>query len=185
MTSAEIRRKKDVSWSEVPEESIVSFNRLYSLDASLANEVKIIGPTVKAEKDIQDNTITNGLNALTGYIPTETLTLYVAAISASSALTQISSYINDKSLFWFFAIFTPIVIYLVYHGKSKKAGLSLPKTDLPLWKMSAGFVAFLVWALAIPNNPYIHGEVAGIAAGFLALFCSTVLTLLEPLFGQE
>ena len=46
--------------------------------------------------------------------------------------------------------------------------------------MIAATIAFLVWAIAIPNNPY-HDWVGSALAAFAALVVSTALSLVEPI----
>jgi hypothetical protein len=66
------------------------------------------------------------------------------------------------------------------------SGLSFPSVkECPWWKTIAATVAYLVWALAIPNNPYIHTAAEQMTAGFGAAFISTVLNLIAPLFEHQ
>ena len=46
--------------------------------------------------------MTSALNALVGYIPTEIITLYVAALSAEAALHAAFSAIDAAAILWFF-----------------------------------------------------------------------------------
>jgi hypothetical protein len=89
-------------------------------------------------------------------------------------------------IYWFFAILTPLLVVVIYLGKRRVANLptipALP--DWPWWKTFAATIAFLVWALAVPNNPYINGDVASALVGVLAIFVSTILSVLEPLFDR-
>ena len=130
-------------------------------------------------------TVTNALSMLVKYIPTESVTLYVAAISAAAALNSFWS-ITGAHIYWFFAALTPIIFILIYLGKRRALRLPTlpPVGELPLWKLFACTVAFLVWALAVPGNPYISPENGGAVVGFFALFISTVLSLLEPIFER-
>ena len=56
--------------------------------------------------------------------------------------------------------------------------------NLPWWKLVASTIAFSVWALAVPNTPYLNSQSGKIVAAFGALFVSTLLTLLEPIFER-
>lgn len=131
--------------------------------------------------------VNNALSMLVKYIPTESITLYVAAISAAPALKSFSARINETLIYWLFAILTPVLFALIYLGKRKAAQLppSPPLKDWPWWKLFAATVAFIVWALAVPGNPYVSGDTAGGAvAGFFAIFISTILSILEPIFDR-
>ena len=132
-----------------------------------------------------DNSVNNALSMLVKYIPTESITLYVAAISAFSALQSFLA-VTEYTVYWFFGILTPILFVLIYLGKRKAAKLKIipPLNEWPFWKIFAATVAFLVWALAVPGNPYIKDKTAGAVVGFFAIFISTILSVLDPIFEQ-
>ena len=48
-------------------------------------------------------------------------------------------------------------------------------------------IAFAAWALAIPGSPYlsVKGADGGVVAALIALFASTILSLLEPVFERK
>jgi hypothetical protein len=130
--------------------------------------------------------VNNALSMLVKYIPTESVTLYVAAISAAAALKSVWSGITTVHIYWFFAGLTPVIFILVLIGKRRTMRLAPvpPPREFPWWKVFACTVAFIVWALAVPGNPYISGDTAGAVVGFLAIFISTILSLLEPIFDR-
>lgn len=135
-----------------------------------------------------NNAVNNALSMLVKYIPTESVTLYVAAISAAVALKSFWPRITAAHIYWFFGVFTPLLFALIYLGKRRASHLPTfpPLGEWPWWKMFAATVGFLVWALAVPGNPYIQSDTAGAAvAGLLAIFISTVLSVLEPLFDRQ
>ena len=120
-------------------------------------------------------------NLLTKYIPTESITLYVAFMSAIPAFEKDYTFLSPMLLYWCFAILTPVFYLLWDYGQFKqelKQGLT-EKYSFPLWNISASFVAFLCWALAVPNSPYLTSEAGGILAALLALTISTILGLVE------
>jgi len=123
------------------------------------------------------------LDALSRYIPTEIITLYLAALSAMPALVATFAFVNDVRLYWSFVALTPLLLVLVLAGKRRRAGLSAfpPLRQWPLWKLVASTISFLVWALAVPTAPYLEGPAGKIVAAFAALLVSTFLTLLEPI----
>lgn len=135
----------------------------------------------------ESNQVKNALSMLVKYIPTESITLYIAALSAAEALITLWSYLTPVFIYWFFASLTPILVLLIYFGKRKVAGLkpTIPSLrEWPSWKTFAASIAFLVWALAVPSNPYVGGALQGALVGFLAVFVSTILSVFEPLFDR-
>ena len=127
----------------------------------------------------------NAFNALVKYIPTETITLYVAVMSAMAALKDVCSWISPSGVYWLFVFLTPAILFLIIIGKRRARNLQplLPALkSWPWWNMAAATVAFAVWALAVPTNPYLTGLSGGAVAGFLAILVSTLLSLLQPIF---
>ena len=55
--------------------------------------------------------------ALARYIPTEIVTLYIAAASAMAALKEVIPAINVTNTYWFFVFITPLVFLVVLGGK--------------------------------------------------------------------
>ncbi len=135
----------------------------------------------------QNNAITGSLNLLVKYIPTEVITLYVATLSASPALQEIFPGIHTGDIYWAFTIVTPVLLFLVYVNKRATSGLTpVPAVrEWPWWKLGAATIAFMVWALAVPGNPYVSGETAAVIAALGAVFISMILNLLEPVFERH
>ncbi len=131
-----------------------------------------------------DNRVTNALNALVGYIPTEVVTLYVAALSAEAALHSTFTVIDAATILWFFVALTPLLLLLIYLSKVAATGDKLPgPREWPWWKMCAATIAFFVWALAVPGNPYLR-EAASAVAGVGAMLVSTLLSVVTPIFER-
>lgn len=125
---------------------------------------------------------TNALEALVKYVPTESVTLYVAAASAGEALAATFPFFTPVFSYWFFAGLTPILFLLIFAGKRRAQALPPfpPLRRWPWWKLVASFVAFLSWGLAVPNHPYATGSaLRGAAFAFGAVFVSTLLSILE------
>ncbi len=139
-----------------------------------------------SERAIQDNSATSTLSKLVKYIPTESVTLYVAAVAAGPALHSIWAWMTPEAIYWFFGGLTPILWLLILMTKRQANKLPrLPSLSLWLvWNLIASSIAFLVWALAVPNGPYLQGENAGVIAGFLAVFISSLLSIADPLVGR-
>jgi hypothetical protein len=49
--------------------------------------------------------------------------------------------------------------------------------------MCAATIAFLVWALAVPGNPYLAGTASAVA-GLGAMLTSSLLHLVTPIFER-
>lgn len=126
----------------------------------------------------QETKATSVMDDLVKYIPTESVTLYVAAVSAWDALQDVLA-ITAEGLYWFFGVLTPILFLLIYAGKRRSNGLAPfpPLSEWPWWKLIASTVAFLTWALAVPNGPYLEGDNGGAVAALAALFVSMALSL--------
>ena len=124
------------------------------------------------------------LAGLSKYIPTESVTLYVAAISSLPALKDTG--ITPAATFWFFVCLTPVLMLLLFLRQLALAGKDwkISVAQWPWWKIIASTVAFAVWALAVPGNPFnfTDSTVSGVIAGFAALVVSTFLNILAPFF---
>ncbi len=129
--------------------------------------------------------------SLTKYIPTETVTLFVAAISTIQALESLAKIQPDPSrLDWRMliaygglAIATPIFIWLAGYASYKSANpgtANLKSFRPPAFRMVAGLVAFSVWAIGVPG--FIASPVWQIIAGLGALLVSTLFSMLQPIF---
>ena len=183
-----------MSLSSLADEEVANAQRRVSVTDFGAGLVapRTLTTTTLQTLNLRDRTASRGttaaatvLDALARYVPTEIVTLYLTAISAMPALTATFAQVTDVRVYWFFAILTPILL-LVIAGKRRREGLSpFPGWgDLPWWKLVASTIAFSVWALAVPNTPYLNSQSGKIVAAFGALFVSTLLTLLEPIFER-
>lgn len=136
---------------------------------------------------VQETQATSALDSLVKYIPTESITLYVATIAALGALTALSgNAITATEVYWAFGILTPILFLLIYAGKRRSNGLPpLPSPrEFPWWKLIASTIAFLTWALAVPGGPYLQGDAGGPVAALAALFISTLLSVLAAVIEK-
>jgi len=131
-----------------------------------------------AGSPIQKSPGSSALDGLAKYIPTESITLYVAATAAMSSLTATFPSVTPVSLYWGFVALTPIFFLLIYAGKRRGQRLpALPAApkNWPWWKLIAATIAFMVWALAVP--PLVSGDAGKIVSAFGALLISTMLSL--------
>jgi hypothetical protein len=136
------------------------------------------------------------LAAITTYIPTEILTLYVAARSALQSSVQsvdaagavvippASARVAEWLAFIIGLLVTPLFVWIVYATKRRAAGRRLPlrPSQWPVWEMVAATVAFAAWAIALPNSPFTYFRLFSPAIGALfMLLASTALGVLAPL----
>jgi hypothetical protein len=131
------------------------------------------------------NVTTAALDVIVTYIPTEILTLYVSVTATLRAPESPSR--GLETAFWGFLVATPIVIWILYATKVRIAGKGLPiaPSTWPVWEMTAGMIAYAVWALALPDNPVAASlgyppPLAGVAV----LITAAALGLLAPLFQR-
>lgn len=124
----------------------------------------------------------DALQKMVAYIPTEIVTLYVAACAAYASLGELG--ISRLGLYWGFVLATPVVFVLILLGKRRSAGKPAipPPGERPWFRMMAATIAFAVWALAVPE-PGGTQAVPGPLAALGALVVSTLLALCEPVFG--
>jgi len=152
----------------------MSINTL-ALDAA-AKSGAIIQPSLKDDV----------LAGLTKYIPTESVTLYVTAVSSLPALQ--GSGVTPTIIFWAFICLTPVLMLLLFLRQLAIAGKDwkISVAQWPWWRIIASTVAFGIWALAVPGNPlnFVDSAVSGVIAGFAALFVSTILNILAPFFEK-
>jgi hypothetical protein len=138
--------------------------------------------------------VQNAIEALVKYIPVETVTLYMAAISAFAAIKSVLPAVEKTTLYVVFAALTPIIVWVAYLGKRRMANEPMRVAfgealkvyiGYPLWGMFAGLVAFLAWALVVPDNGVLSNDAQGAFAGFVAIVITAFLSLLEALFGPK
>lgn len=134
--------------------------------------------------------VNTALQTLTTYIPTEVLTLYVAAVAALGPLTDAQGRPIGRWLpFWCFLIGTPTLVWIAFATKVKSAGKPIPAHPRlwPMWEMAAAAIAFVAWAFALPDTPFLQFKdrwySAGLA-GFLVLVVSWGLGALAPLMQR-
>jgi hypothetical protein len=153
-----------------------------SLSKATLPAVTLIDPVAP---DLSESRVQTALNALTRYIPTEIVTLFVPTISALVGNTKISA----TALYWFFSGLTPVILIIVYQGLRRANGeKTATLAQLPWWRMTASTIAFLAWGPSVPNVPLpFYGDAQGapLISGILAILVSVVLNLFEPWFEPE
>jgi hypothetical protein len=147
----------------------------------------------RKEEEILKTSVNRNTVAIFKYIPTETVTLYVASVAATPAFKSVFpngvlklSY--ETFFFIVFAILTPIFALFLFATKRRAAKLTPvfpPLNKLPWWIIIASTMGFVCWAIAIPDGPFVQApnlEAKGAVAAFIALFISTGLSQAEKLF---
>jgi hypothetical protein len=151
-----------------------------------------------ADAPTTQNAATSALRSIATYIPTEVITLYVAALAAlagsnpdipaqQSDVAQTGGSVASSAdfvAFWVFVALTPVIVWLVYAAKVRSAGKRLPSRPVswPWWEMVSSTVAFAAWAYAMPNSVFTRFAWYTAAVGTLVvLVVSTLLGLIAPL----
>lgn len=147
-----------------------------AMDASVPPPGAATTTTTTAATD-DSGPVGKALEALTRYIPTEVVAIYMAALTSFPAMG-----ISATKVFAIFVIATPVLLLLTFLGNAKKAsGTVPPPAKWPYWKMAAATIAFGAWAVAIPGNP-IAPENSTAAMGVVAMAVSYVLSIAGNLF---
>ncbi len=139
--------------------------------------------------DVPDNPFTAAMKAVTTYIPTDVLALYVAGtaifISVDGAITP--DYDKAWAIFVGGLIATPLVNVLVFMAKLRSAGVALPSSawGWPVWESVAATIAFIFWAAALPASPFSDFSwydvaFAGFLLGVVSLFLGLVSSIIMP-----
>ena len=93
---------------------------------------------------------TDLVNQITRWIPTETITVYVALLSLLAPLAQHApSYHTRWLLFGLIAGSNPLIVILLTMAKT----LPGEAFSLPWFEMLVAPVAFAAWAFALPDTP--------------------------------
>lgn len=141
--------------------------------------------------------VTNAISAITTFIPSEILTLYVAVVAAltppegttSVALFELAGNTVPATwvAFWAFLVATPVVVWLMVAAKLRSLNRALPldPREWPHWEMFAATIAFLAWAFALPDSvfsdfrrwysPAIAGVVVLVTTAALGLLSQVVV----------
>jgi uncharacterized membrane protein len=93
---------------------------------------------------------TNIANQITRWIPTETITAYVALLALIAPLAPHSpSFTSRWVLFGLMTAANPVVVVLLVMAK-KESG---DQFKLPVFEMIIASIAFAAWAFALPDTP--------------------------------
>jgi hypothetical protein len=161
--------------------------------AEIAKATGVVPPVPVSPSGQPAITAPSGMNTalamLTMYIPTEVLTLYVAAVAGLPSGRGPSSGIRLWLPFLSFLIATPAIVWIAFATKVKSAGKSIPfhPSLWPVWEMAAATIAYFAWAFALPDTPFLQFQnqwYSPALAGFLVLVVSYGLGALGPLMQR-
>jgi len=126
---------------------------------------------------------TSAMTAITAYIPTEILTIYIAGVG-------IFSIESGKVAAWVFfiacVIATPAINFAVFEAKRRAAKLPRPTSaqGWPIWESTAATIAFVFYAAAIKQGSFSDAEWYSVEmAGFLVIIVTAALGLGSSFFG--
>lgn len=145
------------------------------------------GGTVSSSES--DNAFTAAMKAVTTYIPTDVLTLYVAgsAIFLTTDAGQAPDFDKAWLIFAGGVIATPVVNALVFMAKVRSAGVAIPRQlkAWPIWESVAATIAFVFWAAALPATPFSEfswydAAFAGFLLGVVSLFLGLISAIILP-----
>src|SRR5215203_4035698 len=176
-------------------ETVMSISSM--MDVAWERHVRERGPRSQreiaqatGEKPEAQSAITSALETIMTYIPGEIVTTYVAVVAVLPPVTDgvsTGASVTAWVVFFVFLALTPIVSWLIYAAKAVNANEPPPWAiaNWPKWEMTAATVAYVIWAAALPDNPFngFAWYSAGVA-GIILLVCSMMLGLIAPIFTQ-
>lgn len=119
------------------------------------------------------------VDQLVRWIPTETLTLYIAYIAVATLPTPTKGQkLHQADFFWQWlgvaagAVVTVVVVVLLAVGKTRATE---EPYRWPKFEMAAGAIAFVAFALALPDTPLLDFEGYKTEVGALIVTSVTVL----------
>ena len=125
---------------------------------------------------------TKALDDLVRYIPTEVITLYLAALGLVGTASE--KYTGRWIAFATFAALTPIAVWVDWLIKRRRLKRS-PELRFSWFNPCAATLAFVAWAFALPGTPF--GDLSWYDAkwgGFVALVVSVVLGKVSALVEE-
>lgn len=167
----------------------MSLNSLAS--SRVSKQLTALRPALQpASDDVTPSTgqdVQNAVSALVEYLPSETISLYLAVVAALPTLKQVIPALTPAIVYWVFAVLTPVLFALIYAGKRRAAGQSRwpgRVQDFPWWPCGAATIAFLAWALTVPDRPFLPGDAGGVVAGLIAIVVSALLGVVGRYIGS-
>lgn len=132
----------------------------------------------QTSRDDAPSRVKTAIEALAAYIPTEVVGIYMVGLATIAALAQVDT--------WWWALFIGCILscwFFTWAGwKARRREDKFEDLPFPKWALFAAMVAFVAWALAIPDSPVIGDDVRPFM-GFLALAVSLGLQALEAAYA--
>ncbi|HJV42573.1 hypothetical protein [Caulobacter sp.] len=127
--------------------------------------------------------------ALSRYLPAETITLFLAGIAAVATMTHPPERLG-LWLYAGFAVLTPVMYLALAYAKQREAERATGQPPAPFtphpWPPTAATIAFLVWALSIKGVlPEAWMTAWGELVGLAAIVVSGLLALADRVFGLD
>lgn len=130
--------------------------------------------------------VDKALSALATYIPAEATALYLAVTSSLPQITTDCPWLDNLAVFLFFTfIVSPGLFALAYFSKLAHDNEPIPsKKDIPWFRFGSSILAFAVWALCIPGNPFSDPSKPGLGIlfGMIATGVSITLPSVEAIY---
>jgi hypothetical protein len=159
-------------------------------DAKVLGQIKEESKTPDRSKPV--GVAANIVTQLVTWIPTESITLYVAYVALFDPVTpkpgrQVC--LNDFTArwlgFWIFVSVTSLLALGGYIGKRRTANPQ-PDFKLPLFAMIVAPLAFGSWAAALPDTPF--ADICGYKAsfgGFAVVVSAVAIAFIAWMLGKS
>jgi hypothetical protein len=130
------------------------------------------------------------VNQLTRWIPSETILLYVALLAALGTLKPVTgkevyqlNYASRWISLWVFLLVTVLLVLGLSYGKAKRTGKTF---KWPIFELLVAPLAFMGWAVALPDTPLLDFKGYSTAIGGFSLLAVTVGTaVLAYIFNKS
>jgi hypothetical protein len=124
------------------------------------------------------------LDSLAKYIPAETTTAFLAALGLLGGVSLDGKVPHlEWLLYAICALLTPALVYLSARVTWKSNATDGAPFVLPVWRMVAATIAFLIWALAVPG--LIPDKAFAALAAIGAILVSPIFFYVEKAFGLD
>jgi hypothetical protein len=190
MTNAALGRRLDFEPAGKVPKNLTDISKAAGAPPAPVPGTQDAAPPAKDQAAEQSSAVNTALQTLTTYIPTEVLTLYVAALAALGPIQDSHGREIGRWLpFWIFLVGTPLIAWIAFATKIKSAGRPIPlkPTSWPIWEMSAATIAFGAWAFALPDTPFLEFKdqwYSPAVAGLAVMLASYGLGALGPLMQR-
>jgi hypothetical protein len=147
---------------------------------SVAEDARQSPPKVPPEpsrpQEPPPNAVSEAVRTVAAYVPTEIVTLYVAA-GAAIDVSNSPPAGGQWLLFWVTLLMTPALVWTGFALASKNAGRALPvkPQKWPVPEMIIAVVAFVLWAFTLPKSPFSQFSWFRPAMGTAALLIGTTV----------